>query len=167
MTGRKSPFSNTQSQRPQFSTTGSAIPSATGLHAAHRAAVGDDEHAPAGMAFRDAPQRPQHPLLVCLRRLAHELDPVALDAGQTLPGSPVLLAQARVDDHAQPEPHADDLRRLARPGEIARVDRVELFLRQLLGELPSLPSAEVAEGAVGVPLETPVGVPVGLAVANE
>ncbi len=67
----------------------------------------------------------------------------------------------------EPEPRADDLRRLARPGEVARVDRVELLVRQLLGELPRLPPAEVAERPVGVPLQAPVGVPVGLAVANE
>src|SRR6201990_1323455 len=62
------------------------------LYAAHRAAVGDDEHASAGMPVRNPPQRLQHPLLVCLGRLAHELDTVPLDRGQPLPGSPVLLA---------------------------------------------------------------------------
>ena len=119
------------------------------------------------MALGDPPQRAQHPLLVRLGRLADELDAVALDGGQSFPVSPVLLAQVRVELDRQPEPLADDLRRLPRAGEVAGVDRLELLSLELLREPPRLPAAVVAQRPVGVSLEPPLGVPVGLAVANE
>jgi hypothetical protein len=68
------------------------------------------------MAVRDPPQRAQHPLLVCLRRLSDELDAVALDGGQPFPRSPIFLPQFRVEGDRQTEPLAEDLRRLARAG---------------------------------------------------
>ena len=73
-------------------------------------------------------------------------------------------------DRARPEGPSrarDDLRRLAGADEVARVDRLELLVGELLGEPSRLPAAVVAQRPVGVALEAAVGVPVGLAVANE
>ena len=127
----------------------------------------DDEDASVGMSLGDSPQRAEDPFLVRLRRLADELDPIALHGRQPFPRSPVLLAQVGVEHDRQPEPLADDLRRLARAGEVARVDRLELLAGELLGELLRLTPAVVAQRPVGMALESAVGVPVGLAVANE
>ncbi len=86
---RNWPFSQAQSQRPQFSTTGSAMPHRGRLDAAHRAAVSDHEDARvAGMALGDPSQRAQDPILVRLRRLADELDAVALVLRSGLPKFP-------------------------------------------------------------------------------
>ncbi len=49
------------------------------------------------MPLGDPPQRAEDPLLVRLRRLADELDPVALHGGQPLPRAPVLLAQVGIE----------------------------------------------------------------------
>src|ERR1700751_300422 len=119
------------------------------------------------MALRDPVQRAEDTLAVLLRHLAGELDPLTLDRRQALPAPPVLLAQSRVEDDRQLEPLAHDLGGLARPGKVARIDRVEVLIRQLFGGLPRLPPAEIAQRPVGVAMEATVGVPVGLAVANE
>jgi hypothetical protein len=67
--------------------------------------VRDDEDAPvAGMSLGDPPERAQDPRLMCLRRLADELDPVALDGGEAFPRTPVLLPQVRIEHDRQPEP---------------------------------------------------------------
>jgi hypothetical protein len=92
-----------------------------------------------------------------LRRLADELDPVALGRRQTLPGSPVLLPQVWIEHDRQSEPFADDLRGLPRTGEIAGVDRLELLAFELLAfelsrELPRLAAAVVAQRPVGMAL---------------
>jgi hypothetical protein len=102
-----------------------------------------------------------------LGRLADEVHTVALHCRQPLPCAPVLLAQVWIEGHRQPEPLPHDLRRLARTGEIARIDRLEAPCRELAGELLRLPPAVVTEGPVGLSLQPAVGVPVGLAVANE
>jgi len=130
--------------------------------------VGDHEDATAvRMALGDPTQRVQDPLLVRLGRLADELDAVALDRGQAFPVSPVFLPQITIEHHRKPKASGDDLGCLASPGEIARVDRLQLLARKRVGEVSCLPAAEVGEGPVCVPLQAPVGVPVGLAVANE
>ena len=100
-------------------------------------------------------------------RLAHELDAVALDRGQAFPRSPVLLPQVRIELDRQAEPFAHDQSRLAGTRKIAGVDRQELVAVELLGELLCLTATVVVQRPVGVALEAPLGIPVGLAVANE
>ncbi len=65
------------------------------------------------------------------------------------------------------ELRADDLGRLARPREVARVDRVERLARELVGKPARLLAAVVGERPVSVPLQAALRVPVGLAVPNE
>ena len=138
------------------------------LDASHRPAVRDHEDASvAGMALGNPSQRVKDPVPVLLCRLADELDAVALRCGQALPGSPVLLSQVGVEHGRQPEFSADDLGRLAGTRKIAGVDRLELLAVELLGELLCLTPTEVAQRPVGVALKAPLGIPVGLAVANE
>jgi len=60
--------------------------------------VRDDEDASAGMPLRDPSERAEDPFLMHLRRLADELDPIALDGRQPLPRAPVLLAQVGIED---------------------------------------------------------------------
>jgi hypothetical protein len=129
--------------------------------------VGDDEDAAAGMRFGDPFQRVQDPLLMRLGRLAGEVDAVALGRRQPLPGSPVLLAQLGVEGDGEAETPTDDLGRHACPRQVARVDRVERLVRELVGELPRLQPAVVAQRPVGVALQAALRVPVGLAVPNE
>jgi len=59
----------------------------------------------------------------------------------------------------------DRRRRLQRAGERARIERVELFVRQSIGREPRLLMPEIGQvGGVGGPL---VGLPVGLGMANQ
>ena len=99
--------------------------------------------------------------------LPSELNAVALDSVQPFPASPVLLAQSGLQGDRQPEPLADDLRGLVRPREVARVDRLEPLALELLDEPARLTPPVVAQRPVGVALEPSLGVPVGLAVANQ
>jgi hypothetical protein len=119
------------------------------------------------MALGDPSQRVKDPVSVRLCRLADELDAIALHGGKALPRSPVLLAQVGVEHGRQPESSADDLGGLAGTRKIAGVDRLELLAAELFGELLCLAPTVVAQRPVGVALKAPLGVPVGLAVANE
>jgi hypothetical protein len=62
----------------------------------------------------------------------------------------------------------EDLRRLPRPGQVARVDDVDVSVRdELLGKSLRLRATALVQRDVGMSLPAAVGVPVGLAVANE
>ena len=61
----------------------------------------------------------------------------------------------------------DELRRLARAGKVARIDRVDSLGGQIGRERARLRTTGVVERRVGVALEAPVAVPVGLAMPDE
>jgi hypothetical protein len=79
----------------------------------------------------------------------------------------VDLSEARVDVDRAAEPRGDDLRGLARPAEVARVDRGHLLPRELVRERPRLLAAAVVQGRVSVALPASAAVPIRLAVADE
>jgi len=65
------------------------------------------------------------------------------------------------------QPRSDDLRRLSRAGEVARVDRGHAVVGQLVAQRGGLSTAEIVQRLVGVPLKPSRRVPVGLAVTDE
>ncbi len=85
---------------------------------------------------------------------------------QSFPRSEAPLAQPRIDAHLEAQLGRDDLRRLTRPSEIARIEHVDPAV-ELLGERPGLLTAEVVQSRVGAALPPAVAVPIGLAVANQ
>jgi NAD(P)-dependent dehydrogenase (short-subunit alcohol dehydrogenase family) len=62
---------------------------------------------------------------------------------------------------------ADDLGCFARACQVARVDRLELLARELVGQPARLLAAVVGERPIGMPLQAARRVPVGLAVSYE
>ena len=125
------------------------------------------------MRARDPLDRREHARQVLLARLAvraarrRESAPRLLGAGEPRPRADVDLAQARVGDHRHAVRRGDDLGRLVRAPEVARVDRVERRLAQLLRELARLLAAGLVERRVGPALPAALAVPVGLAVPRE
>ena len=143
-------------------------PRGGGLDAAHRAAVRDHEDASlAGWRSEIRRNASQDPLLGAppstRRRTRRDRAPLR-SAPPRFP-SPSRAGRGRARSAARVVAH--DLRRLAGTRKIAGVDRLELLAVELLGELLCLTPTVVAQRPVGVPLKTPLGVPVGLAVANE
>jgi hypothetical protein len=119
------------------------------------------------MPFDDPLHGAEHPLAVGLARLALVGDLQSLVRGEPFPRAPVLLAQVGIDVDRESEPLAEDLRRLARAAEVARVERVDLLGGEPVGEGLRLPPAVLVQRPVGVTLQLPLGVPIGLAVADE
>src|SRR5829696_1836322 len=146
-----------------------------------RAAVSDDDDAAAGVRVRDPLERGQDSrpeLVVCLASCPTRLTgpPRSVRAGergldlvacQPLPAPDVDLAELAERRHRDLEPLAQDLRRLARAHEVARVDRVGDRPGELRRELACLRSTGLVQRWVGVPLEPKLRVPVGLAVAHD
>lgn len=147
---------------------------------ADRAAVGDDEDGVAAVALdglveerADASREGVERLRVRRAGALSELplrellgEPLLdLRRGQSFPGAEGALAQAFVCAHFASELSRDDLRRLARTGEIARVDDVDAV--QLGGDATRLLAALVVQLRVGVSLPAAVAIPVGFAVADE
>ena len=127
----------------------------------------DDEDTVVGMRRGDPEHCPEHALRVRFVRLAHMLDPVAF-----VPVRPSQLPQSRSRRSGsattgRAEPLGDDLGRLARAGEVARVDGVDVVAGEPVGERARLLAAVVVERLVGVTLQPALGVPVGLAVSYE
>ena len=88
-----------------------------------------------------------------------------LDSGETFPRTEAALTQPRVEPNLDAQTLGDDLRRLPGAGEVARIHDVDTV--ELLGELTSLPSAELVQRRVGLALPASVSVPVGFAVPDE
>jgi len=137
------------------------------LDPAQTTAVGDDEDAAPRMPLGDLPQSAEHPFFVLLVRLAVPLAAVDLVPREALPGADVDLAQPGFPPDRQSEPCADDLRRLERAAQVARVDRVRRVVRELLAKALRLSAARIVERRIGMPLEAPVAVPVRLSVSRE
>ena len=85
---------------------------------------------------------------------------------QTFPGAEPSLAQARIEAHLEVELFRQDLRGLARPVQVARIDGVDGAVEGA-GERSRLFAAEVVEARVRQALPAPFAVPVGLPVSNE
>ena len=102
-----------------------------------------------------------------LVRLAVPRPAADLVPREPLARADVDLAQVGVDDDRHAEAGAHDLGRVACAAQVARIDRVDAFGRELLGERLRLLASARVERHVGVTLPAVLGVPVGLAVANE
>ena len=107
---------------------------------------------PGALAFAPAPVRIGEALL-------------DLSGRQSFPRSEAPLAQPRIDSDLEAQRRRDDVRRLARPGQVTRVDHVDAAV-ELLGERAGLLAAEVVQTRVGAPLPAAVAVPIRLAVPN-
>jgi hypothetical protein len=129
--------------------------------------VRDDDDSLAGMELGDPPDGSEHALAVRVLRLADVLDAIALRPGEALPVAPVALTQIWVGDDGEAELLGEDLRRLVRAGKVARIYRVDVLAREPAGERLRLSAPVLVERPVGVTLEPPLGVPVGLAVSYE
>src|SRR5262249_9072006 len=88
-----------------------------------------------------------------------------LRPGLALPRTERSLPQPLVDVNVEPEPVCDDLGRLPRARQLARVDAVDAV--DLLGVICRLSPAVLVEVRVRPPLPAAVAVPVGFAVADE
>ena len=134
--------------------------------------VRDDQDATPEVRPRDALHGRMDTLAVLLARLA--VGPVAvreplleLGAREPGPGADVDLAQTGIRDHRHLVRCGDDLRRLVRPPQVARVDGVEGCRAQLLRELARLRAAGLVERRIGPALPAALDVPVGLAVPGK
>ena len=145
-------------------------------HRPERTAVRDDKDGAVRVLagdllerFEDAPVHLLTRLAVPERAVRDLLGEALLDlrVAQAFPGAEVPLTQVRERRHLKAVRLGDDARRLAGPREVARVDRLERLIRELLGQGPRLLAARVVKGPVGVTLESPAEVPVGLTVAHE
>ena len=87
--------------------------------------------------------------------------------GEAFPATEVPLAELWERGYVQPASLGGDLRGLLGPGEVARVDGLELFVGELSDKAPSLLTACLVERAVGVALQAPGQIPIRLAVAHE
>ena len=134
-----------------------------------RAAVRHDENGLAGVRAGDPLDGRDDALGELLARLAVVADLarlpareavrealVDLGAGEPRPRADVDLAERRVLDDREAEPLADDLRRLARPLEVARVDRGDAVVRQALRELGCLRRPVSLSGGSAWPCQRPM-----------
>ena len=140
----------------------------------------DGENRVAGMRGGDPLDGADDPLRQLLPRLPVVADvtaePARISLGEALldlgsreagPRADVDLAQPRILDHGEPEPVGDDVCRLARSHEVARVDRGDPVAGEPVRKLCRLASAGVVERGIGVSLPASDAIPVGLAVACE
>ena len=79
----------------------------------------------------------------------------------------MALAQLRQRLHLQPAPRRQHLRRLVRAREIAAVDRVKFMMRRAESHRQRLAHAGLVQRDIGLALDAPVHVPVGLAMADK
>ena len=110
--------------------------------------------------------------LPAVPRLVPRLSPIRvalldLRPGEALPLADVDLAQLAQRDNVGAEARRDDLRCLARPREVARVDELDRLAGELGRERVRLLASRLVERRVGVALEAPLAVPVRLAVPHE
>jgi 3-oxoacyl-[acyl-carrier protein] reductase len=143
--------------------------------------VGDDEDAAAGMCVRDPPDAAEDArrhllvgLAVCPAWPAVEPARIGrwealarLLAREARPRPDVDLPQRRQLQNLEAFRLGDHCSRLAGAPQVARVDGVEIDVRQALRQRLRLEPAAFAERPVGVALPASLGVPVALAVAGE
>src|SRR3954468_19275998 len=139
---------------------------------AHRPAMGDEQDPAVGVVAGDAFHGREYAPRVLVARLpvralAAREALLDLGAGEARPGADVDLPQAGIRDDRDAVGRGDDLRRLVRALQVARVDRVEGHVSQLLGEVARLRTPGLVQRRVGPALPDPVAVPVGLAVPCE
>jgi 3-oxoacyl-[acyl-carrier protein] reductase len=101
-------------------------------------------------------------VVLCTRESLFDLDP-----RQPRPRTDIDLAESAIGDDRHPVRLGHERRGLVRSAEVARVDRVEWFTGEGARELSRLLAAPLVERWIGVALEAPLAVPVGLAVADE
>lgn len=144
------------------------------------ASVGDDEDRVAGVGVGDPLDGRDHARGELLAGLAVVPDltgfPVRkplreslgdLVAREPRPRADVDLPQRRILDDLDPELGAHDRRRLARPPEVARVDRDDVTAAQAPAELCGLFATGLVQRLVCLPLPAPDSVPIGLAVTRQ
>ncbi len=90
-----------------------------------------------------------------------------LITSQARPRAKVDFPEALVRRHEQVELGANDLRRLVRPAQIARVDPLQRLTRQSRGERSSLGAPSLVQGGIEVALKAALAIPVGLAMPRE
>ena len=137
-----------------------------------RAPVRDDEDTLAGMCVRDPLDRRENPgevllssfAVVVLRSWKALRD---LCSGEARPRPDIHLPQTGVRDHGHAVRCRNDLGRLVRAPQVARVDGVEPHRRESLGELARLGAAGRVERRVGMSLKAPLTVPVGLPMSRQ
>ena len=143
--------------------------------------MADDDDAAFGMLGHDRRERRKDALCELLVRLPAAPAVLAapppveragverLDVGvrKALPFADVDLAELRSRNDGHVEARADDLGRLARSAEVARIHGIGALAGELLGERARLCPSVLVQRRVGVALEPLLDVPVGLAVANE
>src|SRR2546430_1265548 len=148
---------------------------------ADRPAVRDADDSLAFVAGREVAERSDHALAHLLVGLPvlpapsviepalELLGEALLDLGprQRLPGSHVDLAEAVDWLRGQAARRSDDLRRLERPPQRARIDRGHLLAGERFRELRRLCPPELVERRIGVSLEAALPVPVCLPVPDE
>jgi len=155
-------------------------PAREGMDDPDRAAVRDHQHGLVRVPFEHVPEEGGDPRtkgverlgIVGTRPFARQPPPVRLreggfdlGGGHALPGAEGALAQARIEADRQAELTCQDLRRLLRARQVARVDDVDVT--QLTRKATRLLAPEVVQVRVGMALPASVAVPVGLAVAYE
>src|SRR5258708_760024 len=143
--------------------------------------MADDANALAGMSRGDLAQARDDARVEVVVRLTllpapAALVPVASSLGKALfdlrprkalPLADVDLAQRRVRQDRDAEARADDLRRLAGAGEVARVDRVDSLAGELVRERARLLAPELVQRLVRMPLEAALAVPIRLSMPHE
>ena len=145
-----------------------------------RAAVGDHEHGLVGVLLEHVREEGGDALaegreglgVVGARRVAGEPagvrvgeDRLDLGGGQAFPRTEGALPQARIELDGQSERGGDDLRGLARPGQVAGIHDVDVS--NFLCDPLRLLAARVVQMRVRMTLPASVAVPVRFAVADE
>src|SRR5205085_1770488 len=148
----------------------------------HRAARGDERDLLRRRALEQGVQEGRNPLIqlpdalaagmVIVRavpRRPYDGAELGRDLGRhaTLVHAEVALAEGGTDLDIEAEPGRQRLGGLERPAQVARPDRADRLPGERLGEAPRLLTASRVERRVAPPLDPPVAVPVGLAVADE
>src|SRR5258707_25464 len=87
--------------------------------------------------------------------------------GEPFPRAEVLLPQVRELVHAEARGGHGDLCSLSRSLEGAGINGIEALALELFGKRLRLGTTHVVERDVGVTLDTPFAIPVGLAMAHE
>ena len=144
--------------------------------------MADDEDALTGMVRRYLPQSGDDALAELLVRLAGV--PAVAVSGATAPrrrdgaprspatsapaSSPTSISRSsRSATISASRRRGQNLGRLPRAQQVARVDGRDVLAGQPVGKLARLFAARLVERRVGVPLEAALAVPVRLAVSNE
>ena len=85
---------------------------------------------------------------------------------QPFPGAEPSLAKPRIEANLEAQLRSNDLRSLACPRQVARIENVD-FSIQLLGERVRLLAAQVVQPRVGAALPAAVAVPIRFPVPNQ